>query len=166
MSSRHSLLTALATVVLLVGLSSHALALWIAVSRPDQIAYSLRAPERVKRQVAEALTLKECEFINGGWCNGTTTINFCGDTAAINAMMARLAECPEMTVEVSFKRHDKDSQGKNSRKNENLLDRASDWRLVHDSKTNSFLVIVNLESENIHLDDLKIPPAKGPKLVP
>lgn len=166
MPSRHSLLISFAIVALFVGLSSHSFALWVAVSKPDEIAYSLRAPEKVKRQVAEALTLKECEFIDGGWCNGTTIINFCGDTAALNAMAARLAECPEMTVEVSFKRYDRDSNGKQPHKKQNPLERASDWRLVHESRTDSFHFVVNLESENIHLEDLKIPPAKGPKLVP
>lgn len=82
------------------------------------------------------------------WCNGKTTLRYSGDTTSLNRMTGLLAECPGVTVEVSFKK----------------LDEACDWQIIHEIRSNLFRVIVNLKSETVQLEELTIPTARGPKL--
>ena len=65
-------------------------------------------------------------------------------------MTGRLAECPGVTVELSFKK----------------LDKQCDWQIIHEISSNLFRVTVNLKSEHVQLDNLKVPAARGPKLEP
>ncbi len=77
-----------------------------------------------------------------------STLRFRGDTTAINDMVTRLADCPAATVAVTFRE----------------MDHTCDWQIDHSVSSNTFGVIVNLVSARIRLEELIIPPAKGPEL--
>lgn len=65
-------------------------------------------------------------------------------------MLKRLANCPGTTVSVSFSESDA----------------SGDWKVNYDCRSMHFKATVNLKSENIALDRLRIPVAKGPHLEP
>ena len=108
--------------------------------------------------VAEVLEETECSWVDriysplvkcqGGFSiNWNSTIRYQGDTRALNVFLDKIAKCPAVEVFVSFKK---------------LADNC-DWRVHHDGVSNTFHVVVNLQSHGPHLEDLVVPSISGPK---
>ncbi len=131
-------LTAQAAFVIIVRLSS------------ASVPFSSKYPEHAQKLVRAALKTEGCKFIDGFTSVQSSTIHFAGDTQSINELLKSLASCPGVTVTVSFA----------------TIENECDWRIVHDTKSNTFCVVLNLSSDLIKLDELAIPPVVGPELVP
>lgn len=115
---------------------------------PAGIAFSSTYPDEARAQVIEALQQEGAEFVDGSFVNAISTLNYRGETKALNALANRLAHCPGTMVFVSFQKFAPEH----------------DWRVVHDAHLNHLQVIVNLNSQRIDLVALAIPPAQGPAL--
>jgi hypothetical protein len=113
-----------------------------------RIPFTSDYPKHAVIQVVAALKTDNCRFIDGQSNLRVSTLRFRGNTTAINEMLKRLADCPAATVTVSFKK----------------IDHKCDWQIVHLVSSNTFGVVVNLKSARIRLEELMIPPARGPKL--
>ena len=116
----------------------------------SSIPFSTNFPEHAQKLVRAALDTEGCRFIDGVTSMRSTTIHFAGDTQSINELLQSLANCPGVSVTVSFA----------------TIEHECDWRIVHVAKSNKFCVIVNLNSNQVKLDKLTIPPVVGPELVP
>ncbi|MCM2374488.1 hypothetical protein [Aporhodopirellula aestuarii] len=125
-----------------------AFAIVVQLSSPSQVVFSSEYPEHARKKVRDALDVKNSRFIDGVTNMRKTTLNFTGDTTAINEMLLKLTECPAAIVSVSFRN----------------IDHECDWRLVYTTDDTKFHAIVNLHSDQIDLEDLEIPPSKGPAL--
>ena len=112
------------------------------------VPFSNDYPRYARTHVLAALKTENCDFIDGHSTMRVSTLNFAGNTTAINELLQKLADCPAAGVTVSFAE----------------MEHKCDWRVVHTVTGNEFRVIVNLQSNQIVLDELKIPPAKGPNL--
>ena len=104
-------------------------------------------PAAAQKQVAEALNSNAYKFQGGFSINWNSTIRYQGDTRALNVFLDKIAKCPAVEVFVSFKK---------------LADNC-DWRVHHDGVSNTFHVVVNLQSHGPHLEDLVVPSISGPK---
>ncbi len=76
---------------------------------------------------------------------------YAGETKALNLFLDALAQCPGVTVHVSFVA-------------DPIPGEPCDWQVLHEASPNSFHIRVNLQSERIKLPDLYLPSAKGPAL--
>jgi hypothetical protein len=112
------------------------------------VAFSGGYPKDAQEQVMAALTRRDCKFLGGQFVNWFTSLQYGGDTKALNLFLGDLVKCPGATVHVAFKKLDVDC----------------DWRVSHDALDNRFQIEVNLNSKQIQLEDLYIPEANGPML--
>ncbi len=133
---------------LLAVTTNPAFAILIQLGSASRVPFTNDYPEHARKQVRAAFETKNCGFIDGRSTMRVSTLNFAGNTTAMNEQLQKLASCPAATVSVSFEQ----------------IDHKCDWRIVHAVTDNQFRVIVNLESNRIELEELKIPPAKGPEL--
>jgi len=120
----------------------------VTLGSPRGIPYMSTYPRAGVLQVYSALTTEECNFVKGHAFNSCAQMQFTGDTDAMNLMLKRLADCPEVSVAVSFR----------------ALDQPSDWVVDYECRSMRFQVTMNLKSKNIILDRLTIPAARGPQL--
>ena len=108
-------------------------------------------PKASQDQVMAALKRPDCKFLGGRFINWHTSLNYAGDTKALNQFLDALAKCPGVTLHVTFVA-------------DPMLHEGSDWHVSHDAHENSFNVRVSLKSDRIKLPDLRVPAAKGPAL--
>ncbi len=127
-----------------------AFAILVPLRTPSQVPFSSEYPESAREEIRNALTVGNSGFIDGATTMRQTTLNFTGDTTAINEMLLKLSKCPAVIVSVSFRK----------------IDHECDWQLIYTTADNTFRAFVNLHSEQIELEDLKIPSSKGPELTP
>ncbi len=104
-------------------------------------------PAAARAQMMKALERKDATFLGGMWLNAHTSLRYQGKTQALNMMLGGLAECPGATVSVSLKK---------------FRDEDFDWRISHLAYDNAFHFEVNLNSPRLNLEELYLPPAKGP----
>ena len=134
----------------LLATAADALALMGELKEPG-VALPQDYPKAAREQVMAALKRLDCKFLKGNFLNSHTSLLYAGDTKALNLLLDALAQCPGVTVHVSF-----------------VVDPAAgqpcDWQVLHDAQQNSFHIRVNLQSERIKLPDLYVPSAKGPPL--
>ena len=142
-------LIAIVTVSLLTVITNRAFGIVVVVDSTSRLPFSQNYPENARQQVRSALEAENCRFLDGRSTMRSSTLHFAGDTASINALLQNLVDCPATVVSVSFA----------------TIDHECDWRVVHTVTTNRFNVIVNLKSNRIALEELMIPPAKGPELI-
>jgi hypothetical protein len=126
-----------------------ALAIDVQLGSASQVPFSSKYPEHARAKIRHALSIKSCRFIDGATTMHQTTLNFDGNTIAINEMLKKLTQCPGIAVSVSFRKIEHDC----------------DWQLVYTTDGCVFRAIVNLDSDQIDLEDLEIPPSMGPTLL-
>ena len=148
MSRIRLLFIVIVTSNLLAVTTNAAFAILILLPSASNVPFSRDYPEHARKQVRAAFETENCGFIGGRSTMRVSTLHFAGNTTAINDQLQKLASCPAATVSVSFEQ----------------IDHKCDWRIVHSVKDNMFRVVVNLESNQIELEELRIPPAKGPDL--
>ena len=148
MSRISPLLIGVVTSCLLTVTANQALGLVAPIGSDCRIPFASDYPKHAVIQVVAALKTDNCRFIDGESNLRVSTLRFRGNTTAINEMLKRLADCPAATVAVSFKKND----------------HKCDWQIVHLVSSNTFRVIINLKSTRIGIEELTIPPAKGPEL--
>lgn len=137
------------TAAAILCLTTPAAALLIDLKTPS-VAHSAGYSQEAAAAVRQALTRKDAKFLGGFGLNSWTTLRYAGETRALNLFLDDLAKCPGVTVSVSFRR----------------LNDELDWRVGHSAYENRFQVEVNLNSKKIKVDEVVIPPAKGPAIQP
>jgi hypothetical protein len=133
-------------VVTLAALTRPALGAAGSLDKPG-IALLEAYPAEARAQIQKALERKDCKFLGGMWLNSHTSLRYQAKIKALNLMLGDLAECPSTTVSVSLKK---------------LAGEDFDWRISHDAFGNQFHFEVNLSSTRLDLEELYIPPSKGP----
>jgi hypothetical protein len=113
------------------------------------VASAADYPAEGRARIQKALERKDATFLGGMWLNSHTSLRYRGKTQALNLMLGDLAECPGASVSVSLKK---------------FRDEDFDWRLSHMAWDNQFHCEVNLSSLRVNLEELYIPPAKGPAI--
>ena len=107
--------------------------------------------ESARTRIMASLRRADCKFIGGYALNMFTSLQYQGDTLALNHFLEGLAKCPGVALSVRFQRRGVPAD--------------CDWLVSHlAGKPGNFTVHVNLESSQIDLQDLVIPQSKGPPL--
>ena len=106
-------------------------------------------PTEVMNQVRAAFNRSDCKFVGGHYVNRSTRVRYSGDTKALNGMLADLAKSPGVVLTIQFTEK---------------FSEPGDWSVSSQPGSNQFIfqVVVNLESERIKLDELRVPEMKGP----
>jgi len=97
------------------------------------------------KKIEAVLAGKDCKFLGGSALNGFTSLRYHSDTIALNKFIEALAECPNVVVSVNFYRPSPGAP-------------ECDWMVTHEPYPMKFVVRVNLESKNIKLEKLYLPP--------
>ena len=105
-------------------------------------------PKTAFGQLESALKADGCKFISGHWINGNIKLQFAGEADGLNEMLKRLANCPAVSLKVSFENSDG----------------PQDWKVDFAAREPQVQVIVNLKSKSVVLERLVIPVAKGPEI--
>lgn len=108
------------------------------------VAYPESYPPESQAKVRAALQREDSQFMGGHFVNWFTTIMYTGDMLSLNLMIDNLTKCPDIVVTVRFQK----------------VDAEHDWLIFHNALTNQFDVHVNLNSQNIDLEQLRLPPLK------
>ena len=148
MSRIRALFITIVTASVLTVTANSAFGILVPIGSDCRIPFTQGYPRHAVIQVVDALKSDNCRFVDGTSNMRVSTLRFRGDTIAVNDMLKKLADCPVATVAVSFRE----------------MDHTCDWRIDHSVRSNTFGVIINLKSARIRLDELIIPPAKGPEL--
>ncbi|MDB5322171.1 MAG: hypothetical protein JWN40_3802 [Phycisphaerales bacterium] len=84
----------------------------------------------------------------------STTLTYEGDTPALNALLARLAQIKGLRLAVNF--------SKDLAKETHGFPPAGNWWVEYDHTAPDTLTLrINLAAQDIHLDQLKLPPSTG-----
>jgi hypothetical protein len=142
--TRTSACLAAASMLCLPGFAS---ALYIELKTPG-VAFLQEYPADARAKVMSALTRPELKFLGGFGLNSHTTLRYRADTPVVNRLLADLANCPGVSLQVRFAK----------------LDEECDVRLSHQAQNNNFLVEVNLKPGRIRVEDVELPSIKGPDL--
>ena len=112
------------------------------------LAFPKDFPASTKTNIQARLRHPDCKFLGGSALNAWTSLQYAGDTRALNLFMSGLAKCPGITLSVLFYHGENDD---------------SDWRVTHMAShdPHNVCVRVNLKSTHIKLDALVIPDIKG-----
>ncbi len=133
------------TAVLLLGGGHRAFALYGELKEPG-VALSEDLPEAARKRITAALHRTDCRFLGGNFLNSFTTLRYAGETKALNMFLDALANCPGVTLSVSFVKS---------------LPEAGDWHVHHEAHPNRFHVRVSLASEKLELEHLYLPEIAG-----
>jgi hypothetical protein len=66
------------------------------------IALPADAPQKFREQIMAILNDKDCKFLGGHFINANTTLQYGGSAEALSRMLAQLAECDGIRVQVTF----------------------------------------------------------------
>jgi hypothetical protein len=135
---------AVASIFCLPGLAS---ALYIELKTPG-VAFAQQYPADAQAKVMSALTRPELKFLGGFGLNSQTTLRYRCDIPGVNRLLADLANCPAVSIQVRFVR----------------IDDECDVRVNHLAQNNNFQVEVNLKTGRIRVEDVELPSIKGPEL--
>ena len=137
---------------LLFGLITYVFAMAGDLTEPD-LAFSKEFDEVMRSNIVASLRRPVCKFLGGHFINWNTSLEYGGDTKALNLLLSGIAKCPGFTLSMRF------YTGTEIARN------GTDWLVTHDALMPDQLVVrVNLKSSKIKLEDLVIPDAKGPNL--
>lgn len=120
--------------------------------KAPSVATSATYPAAHREQLLNVLKPKDCKFIKGSWLNSFTNLHYHSDTKALGQFLNELAKCPGVTVSISFYRPGKDAR---------WAPEGSNWSVFHDAHSNRFQVKIRLDSDEIDITSLYIPPLKG-----
>src|SRR5262245_61744456 len=112
------------------------------------LTFPPRYPREAQEQVNAALRHPGCKFLGGENGPFSTSLRYSSDTKDLNAVLDRLAQCPGVTLRVAFVQE--------------LPGQGCDWPVAHVTPDNYFQVDVSLKWPLLKLEELIIPPAKGP----
>ncbi len=142
----------LACLLMALGLATNAFALAGELKDPG-LAFAQSFPESARTNITAALTRPDCTFVNGRFINWHTSLNYRGETLALNLFLEGLVKCPGTTLSIRFQTES--------------IPADSDWMVAHSGdEPGKFTVHINLKSPRINLEKLVIPESKGPPLVP
>ena len=111
------------------------------------ISLSIDYPKADQEKLQAVLNRTDCKYLGGAWLNRSTALRYGGDTIALNKFIEALSLCPNLKVHVNF------FHGKNSAQ--------SDWMVTHMAPSNELVVRINLDSTNIDMEKLYLPPVKA-----
>ena len=136
--------------ILAVGLCAQAFGMAGELTQPG-LAFPEGFPESARTNIMAALRRPDCKYLSGGFINWITTLNYGGDTAALNRFLEGLAACPGIHLSVRFS-------------SESTM-AGCDWMIASHSANvpYQFVVRVNLKSARIRLEELIIPESVGTK---
>ena len=131
------------------GLLTRALGMAGELAEPS-LAFPEGFPESARTNLMAALRRPEGKFLGGHFINWITTLNYGGDTAALNRFLESLAKCPGIHLSVRFS-------------SESTM-AGCDWMIASHTANDpyQFVVRVNLKSARIRLEELLIPDSVGP----
>jgi hypothetical protein len=147
MKSCRNCVLAVTAAVALSAAAPFAFAIAGSVESPE-VPFAADYPEEAKQKVRAALRREDSKFLRGFFVNWFTTLHYAGDTEALNLFIGDLLKCPGAKVSVGFKK----------------LGEQGEWLVTHNSLENSFLIQINLDSEQVELEKLRLPAASGPEL--
>ncbi|MFM1558742.1 MAG: hypothetical protein ACKJSK_05475 [Roseibacillus sp.] len=78
-----------------------------------------------------------------------TSLRYQGNTGALNRFLSGLANCLDVTMQVSFTGE---------------LDQDTDWRVFHEPPANRFHIEIDYQSERIKLAELILPEIAKPSV--
>jgi hypothetical protein len=102
------------------------------------------------KQLKRVLERKDCKFLGGGSLNSFTSLQYAGDTTAVNRFVEALSLCPQVTVRVIFFRPGAGGS-------------ESDWMVTQEGNSHELVVRINLASNNVKMENLYLPPVKAEK---
>ena len=137
--------------ILALGLTTRAFGLAGELAEPG-LAFPEGFPESARTNIMAALRRSDCKFLSGGFINWITTLNYGGDTAALNRFLEGLAACPGIQLSVRFS-------------SESTM-AGCDWMIASHSANAPYQLVVrvNLKSARIRLEELIIPESVGPRI--
>ncbi|MCD6050656.1 MAG: hypothetical protein K0Q55_2059 [Verrucomicrobia bacterium] len=139
-----------ASLLLTLALATNAFALAGNLDTPG-LAFPKDFPETVRTSMTDALTHTNCTFLGGRFVNSYTSLNYRGETVALNLFMEGLVKSPGTILSVRFQTASVPSD--------------RDWMVTHDADAPHKLTVhINLKSFRINLEKLVIPESKGPAL--
>ncbi len=139
--------TAWAASAIMFCLPGLASALYVELSAPGA-AFLQGYPADARAKVMSALTRPDLKFLGGFGLNSHTTLRYRSDSRGVNRLLADLATCPGVSVQVRFVK----------------LDDECDIRLNHLAQNNNFQVEVNLNPGRVRVEDVELPSITGPDL--
>jgi hypothetical protein len=133
--------------VVLLGCPASALAMAGNLASPE-LAFPKDYPEVTRSNILAVLREPDCHFIDGHFINWNTTLQYGGDTRALNSFLARLVKCADVILSVSF---------------DEELDEDCTWTVFHGAlpDPNHFSIHIHFRSKKIVLGELAVPEIKG-----
>jgi hypothetical protein len=108
----------------------------------------LLVKDQPKTQAAleKVLRRPDAKYLQGHWLNRSSSLQYGGDTTALNLMIADLAQCPGLEVTVTFQKLNNDAS----------------WMVGQDGNEPQVHVTVNLSSSQINPERISLPAWSGP----
>jgi hypothetical protein len=100
------------------------------------------------KRVKVVLERKDCKFLGGVSLNEHTSLQYGGDTTAVNRFVEALSSCPNVTVRVLFFRPGPSGI-------------ASDWIVTQEANLHELVVRINLASKMVKMENLYLPPVRA-----
>jgi hypothetical protein len=94
----------------------------------------------------KALRRPDAKYLQGHWLNRWSSLQYGGDTTALNLMIADLAQCPGLSVAVTFQK----------------LNNEASWMIGQDGNEPRVQVTVNLSSPQVDPERISLPAWSGP----
>lgn len=109
------------------------------------LAFPPDFPQALHQQIQTNLTRPECVFVGGRFLNWTTQLNYNGSVAALNQLLAGLAQIPGARIQVRFSSAD------------------TAWQVSHSAmEPLHFRISINPEAPDFHWSELSLPVIPGP----
>ena len=105
---------------------------------PSLIVKDQPETEKVLQKI---LLRPDAKYLHGRWVNFWTSLQYGGDTTALNSFVAELSRCPGLTVSLSFQKLENDAS----------------WLVGQLCNDSTIQVTVNLRSPNIELERISLP---------
>ena len=119
----------------------------------DKPSLSFSQNSTIRDKVMGVISSKEFKFLGGHFINADTTLEYAGDSAAVNTFLDRLAKCAGVHVHVSFS---SDTDGLFSGEKTD-----ADWTLNHNAWIDDSVFNVMVRTERIAKSAVRIPKAKS-----
>jgi hypothetical protein len=93
-----------------------------------KLSFGDEYPEVARKSVRAVLNGEGSLFLGGAELNGMTSLRYQGNTGALNRFLSGLANCLDVTMQVSFTGE---------------LDQDTDWRVFHEPHENRFHIEID-----------------------
>lgn len=116
------------------------------------LAFPADFPAAARTKALAVLLRPDCEFRGCTWLNAWSFLNYGGETLALNRFLEGLAQCPGISLSISFHKFSDAEK--------------LDWSLEHYARLfpDKVVVRVNLNSSRIKLADLVLPDTKDSQI--